>query len=299
MPSWRLEDDGARCSPAWLGKSCSSRSSACCDCAPGIRKLSLVWPSRPIGERDDHRPRRRSSRDEPPAVAHRAPTEVVEQCRHRCLLVSVPCCAPMLSAVSARPMRVALIRNARRPTPCEHGPVPVEFVALPSRGRVFRAGRRVHLGDVDGSGRLRLEALARYLQDVATDDADDAKLSERRGVWVVRSHRPRDHRAAAVPRSGRAGDVLQRYRAVLGRTAHAADVGRSRCARRGRGVVGLRRSGAAAARSPLDDDFSDLYGESAGGRRVSGRLVHDRAAGRARRRGRGRCGRATSTCSTT
>ena len=31
----------------------------------------------------------------------------------------------------------------------------------------------------DASARLRLEALARYLQDVATDDADDAGLSDR------------------------------------------------------------------------------------------------------------------------
>ena len=57
-----------------------------------------------------------------------------------------------------------------------------EYVDLPARGRVFRADRRVHLGDVDASGAVRLEALARFLQDVATDDADDADLSEARGV---------------------------------------------------------------------------------------------------------------------
>ena len=62
----------------------------------------------------------------------------------------------------------------------------VEFVALPDRGRVYRTGRRVHLGDVGQAGFLRLEALARYLQDIATDDADDAGLSDRGGAWVVR-----------------------------------------------------------------------------------------------------------------
>ena len=46
--------------------------------------------------------------------------------------------------------------------------------------------RRVHAGDVDGRARLRLEALAHYLQDVATDDADDAGLRRSVGVWMMR-----------------------------------------------------------------------------------------------------------------
>ena len=65
--------------------------------------------------------------------------------------------------------------------------VSVELVPFPGRGRRYVGARRVHLGDVDGTAELRLEALARFLQDVATDDADDAGLSERGGVWVVRS----------------------------------------------------------------------------------------------------------------
>ena len=55
----------------------------------------------------------------------------------------------------------------------------------PPEGRVFRSDRRVRLGDVDVSGRLRLDACARYLQDVATDDSDD--LGEfTTQAWVVR-----------------------------------------------------------------------------------------------------------------
>ena len=49
--------------------------------------------------------------------------------------------------------------------------------------RVFCAERLVRLGDVTASGRLRLDAVARYLQDVATDDAADAGLADR---WVLR-----------------------------------------------------------------------------------------------------------------
>jgi acyl-ACP thioesterase len=50
--------------------------------------------------------------------------------------------------------------------------------------REVRRPRRVRLGDVTASGRLRLDALARYLQDIAWDDVADAGVSE--GRWVVR-----------------------------------------------------------------------------------------------------------------
>lgn len=50
-------------------------------------------------------------------------------------------------------------------------------------GRTFSGRRTVRLGDVTGTGRLRLDAVARYLQDIATDDADDAGLAD---GWVLR-----------------------------------------------------------------------------------------------------------------
>lgn len=49
--------------------------------------------------------------------------------------------------------------------------------------RTFSARRKVRLGDVTGTQRVRLDALARYLQDVATDDAADAGLAD---GWVLR-----------------------------------------------------------------------------------------------------------------
>lgn len=49
--------------------------------------------------------------------------------------------------------------------------------------RTFPGRRRVQLGDAAASGRLRLDAIARYLQDIATDDALDAGLAD---GWVVR-----------------------------------------------------------------------------------------------------------------
>jgi acyl-ACP thioesterase len=45
--------------------------------------------------------------------------------------------------------------------------------------------RAVRLGDVDPAGRLRFDAIARYLQDVAGDDALDAGV-DRALAWLVR-----------------------------------------------------------------------------------------------------------------
>jgi acyl-ACP thioesterase len=62
-------------------------------------------------------------------------------------------------------------------------------VSLPRRpegGRVFESRRRVRLSDTDAHGRLRLDAIARYLQDVASDDVADAGWAADEHVWVVR-----------------------------------------------------------------------------------------------------------------
>lgn len=64
----------------------------------------------------------------------------------------------------------------------QHMPLPSPF---PSAGRTFTTRRRVRLGDVTPKGRLRLDATARYLQDIATDDALDGNYDDPHG-WVVR-----------------------------------------------------------------------------------------------------------------
>lgn len=53
-------------------------------------------------------------------------------------------------------------------------------------GRCFEGTRTIRLGDVNPEGRLRLDALARHLQDVATDDTRDAGVDDPRTTWVVR-----------------------------------------------------------------------------------------------------------------
>ena len=56
---------------------------------------------------------------------------------------------------------------------------------FPQSGRNFSTSRKVRLGDVTPKGRVRLDAVARYLQDIATDDSLDGNYSEPHS-WVVR-----------------------------------------------------------------------------------------------------------------
>lgn len=60
-----------------------------------------------------------------------------------------------------------------------------EMVSPTGAGRQFTARRRVRLGDATPNGRLRLDAMARYLQDVSNDDTRDADWSDPHW-WVVR-----------------------------------------------------------------------------------------------------------------
>jgi acyl-ACP thioesterase len=50
---------------------------------------------------------------------------------------------------------------------------------------VFRSERTVRFGDVSSDGRLRLDAVATYVQDVASDDTADA-FGRTDSVWIVR-----------------------------------------------------------------------------------------------------------------
>ncbi len=55
----------------------------------------------------------------------------------------------------------------------------------PGAGRQYRASRLVRLSDVLPSGEARLDAVARYLQDVAADDGRDAGIANHM-AWLVR-----------------------------------------------------------------------------------------------------------------
>jgi acyl-ACP thioesterase len=146
----------------------------------------------------------------------------------------------------------------------------LEFVPLPARGRIYEVRRRIHLGDVDEGGRLRLDALAGLLQDVATDDANDAGLTDLEGVWVLRRadielfDRPglHDDVELATFCSGTGPRWAERRTRLTGADGILAEAASL--------WVLVDREGGRPM--PLGEEFHARFGESAGGRRVSGRL---------------------------
>jgi len=63
------------------------------------------------------------------------------------------------------------------------------LVPPPASGRVFQSRTRIRLSDMDATGRLRLDAVARYLQDAATDDVEETGWGAPEHLWVLRSIR--------------------------------------------------------------------------------------------------------------
>ncbi len=152
------------------------------------------------------------------------------------------------------------------------------MVPTPQQGRVFCIHRRPQLADCAPSGRIRLDALARWMQDVAFADVEDVGL-ERVAIWVLRRSRIRVDR---FPVFGEPCEVR----------TFCSGIGRMWAERRT--VVGL--SGAGGDATPLVDAVAlwvhldperrlpspvtaaehEVYGTAAGGRRVLARLRHPR-----------------------
>src|SRR3954464_4753129 len=161
----------------------------------------------------------------------------------------------------------------------EHPPAHLDTVAAvtadplalppPARGRVYRGGRRVRLGDASPGGRLRLDALARYLQDVSTDDTRDAALDD--DGWVVRRTALRIERIPVMGEelvlqtfcSGTGGRWAERRVRVRGDGGGAVEAV----------SLWVHVDLATGRPTPLTPRFFELYGEAAGGRTVRARLA--------------------------
>jgi acyl-ACP thioesterase len=59
-------------------------------------------------------------------------------------------------------------------------------IPVPPSGRTYWSRRRVRLSDMDAHGRLRLDAVARFLQDVAIDDVQETGWGTPEHLWFVR-----------------------------------------------------------------------------------------------------------------
>jgi acyl-ACP thioesterase len=148
-----------------------------------------------------------------------------------------------------------------------------ELVPLPREGRVFEQVFSAGFADCAPSGRVRVDAVARWLQDVAFADVVDAELADR-AVWVVRRTRIRVKR---FPRVGDACSVA----------TFCSGLGRMWAERRTSvSVLGSGKSQIEAVTLwvhldpgswrpiPLGEDEVAAYGPSTGGRRVTARLRH-------------------------
>jgi acyl-ACP thioesterase len=158
-----------------------------------------------------------------------------------------------------------------------------DYLPRPDKGRLYTHDRQVRLSDAGADGVLRLDGVARYLQDVAADDWAESGLdqSER---WVVRRTSMR------VADGGRWPELGERVTLVT----WCAGTGPAWAERR----TDLEVNGSVVVQAValwvlLDSSgrplrigqaFQEVYGQSAGGRRVSGRItavpVPDRAKSR-------------------
>jgi acyl-ACP thioesterase len=148
-----------------------------------------------------------------------------------------------------------------------------ELVPAPQQGRIFSQSMRPSLGDCAPSGRVRLDALARWFQDVAYFDVHDAGLADR-AVWVVRRTRIRVMR---FPRFGELHRVST-FCSGLGRmwAERRTSVGSAPGGRSDVEAVSLWVHLDPASRRPTTFSEPEIatYGEASGGRRVTARLRH-------------------------
>ncbi|HEU4976602.1 MAG TPA: acyl-ACP thioesterase domain-containing protein [Baekduia sp.] len=146
-----------------------------------------------------------------------------------------------------------------------------ELVPEPEVGRVFAREVTPGLADAAPSGRIRLDALARWIQDVAHADVTDAGLADR-AVWVVRRLRVWVER---FPRFGDAASV----RTFCSGSGRMWAERRTSIATPGGGRVEtaalwVHLDPVSLRPSPLDEDELALYAPSTLGRQVKARLHH-------------------------
>ena len=162
----------------------------------------------------------------------------------------------------------AASRPGPAPAPASPGPA---FTADPAQGRLFSTARLVRSTDVTPDGRLRFDALARYLQEAAEDDVADTG-------WDA----PYDWRLrrceVAVHGYPRYGDqvTLRTFCSATGprwaeRTTTLAGPGGDLMQSRAVWVAIARADGRPCL---LGAEFYHWYGAATGGREVSARLTH-------------------------
>jgi len=136
--------------------------------------------------------------------------------------------------------------------------------------RRYTTRRRISLSDTDANGRLRLDAVARYLQDVASDDWLDAGFDHDSHVWVVRRtqlavyevFRPEDWIGLETWCSGVAGSAASRRYTIRGETGGRVEAE----------SIWIHLDHDLRPKR-LDERFFEVYGTSAAGLRAQTRFT--------------------------
>ena len=153
-----------------------------------------------------------------------------------------------------------------------------ELVAAPQRGRVFTEPARPTLADCAPTGRIRLDAIARWAQDVAYADSVEAGMA-RRAAWVVRRTRMRVIRfprfgeeftlATFCSGLGRMWAERRTSMTAVGETAGAVELV----------SLWVHLDPLTGRPTKLSADEIEMWGESTAGRTVNARLRHPGADG--------------------
>jgi acyl-ACP thioesterase len=138
---------------------------------------------------------------------------------------------------------------------------------LPESGRTFTGRRRVRLADMDEGGRLRLDAVARFLQDVAIEDVSETGWGTPEHLWFVRRIRIEVHQPFLEDREVELVTWCSGLAAIAAgrRWSVAGDAG-------GRLEVDSVWIHLGPDQRPARIEGFDMYAEAAGGRSVSTRL---------------------------
>lgn len=149
----------------------------------------------------------------------------------------------------------------------------VYMVPPPAAGRVFSGQHRVRLADVSPQGRMRLDGIARHLQDVAADDSRDSAL-EGSEYWVVR-------------RTAMAVYGFPSYQQCLHISTWCGGLGSHWAERRTRlsdddtgetlvdtATLWVKVDPSSMRPARVGAQFLGLYAEATGGRTVSAKLMH-------------------------
>ncbi|MEA2497010.1 MAG: hypothetical protein QOJ29_4921 [Thermoleophilaceae bacterium] len=150
-----------------------------------------------------------------------------------------------------------------------------EIVPVPNVGRLFERSLQPGLADAAPSGRVRMDGLARWVQDLAYADVVDAGYAEE-SHWVVRRMRIR------VERFPRFGDEIQ---AVTFCSGYGRLWAERRVTFEGTGSlveiagVWVHLDPESRMPAPMPESFDRLYAPSALGRKVKARLRHQNPSG--------------------